>query len=180
MSAEFVLLGDALWLEFVNTARGRTASPADQLPDHAAVQRWSRLHTLEVNPADATFDHVVALRGLLTDLAEALDAGRHPPARPIAVVNELLQGSPGADQLIRLNGGWQLRFTPAHPPDLLVALARSAAITLTQPLHRVRRCACEPCSLFFTDDTPTGSRRWCDPQQCGKDARVERRRGSLR
>jgi predicted RNA-binding Zn ribbon-like protein len=180
MSAEFPLLGDALWLEFVNTARGRTPSPPDQLPDQAAVERWCRLHALEVDPAPATFGRVVALRGLLTDFAEALDAGRQPPARCIAVVNELLRGCPGSDQLIRLNGGWHLRFAPARPPDLLGAIARSAAATLAQPSHRVRQCAGVSCSLFFTDDSPTGSRRWCDPHRCGRDAGVERRRGLLR
>ena len=40
--SEFTLLGDALWLDFVNTARGRTAPPPDLLPDercHRALGR---------------------------------------------------------------------------------------------------------------------------------------------
>ena len=31
--SEFTLLGDAVWLDFVNTARGRVSSPPDLLPD---------------------------------------------------------------------------------------------------------------------------------------------------
>ena len=38
---EFTLLGDAVWLDFVNTARGRTADPPDLLPDAAAFARWA-------------------------------------------------------------------------------------------------------------------------------------------
>jgi hypothetical protein len=33
----FILLGDALWLDFVNTARGRTAYSPDLLPDADAL-----------------------------------------------------------------------------------------------------------------------------------------------
>ena len=35
---EFILLGDALWLDFVNSARGRIASPPDLLPDSTALR----------------------------------------------------------------------------------------------------------------------------------------------
>ena len=38
---EFILLGDALWLDFVNTARGR-GPVTDRLPDAAAYHRWTK------------------------------------------------------------------------------------------------------------------------------------------
>ena len=40
---EFLLLGDAVWLDFVNSARGRDPFPPDLLPDIAAFGRWARL-----------------------------------------------------------------------------------------------------------------------------------------
>ena len=58
--------------------------------------------------------------------------------------------------------------------------AQSAAATLASPLLYVRRCAGEGCSLFFTDDSPTQSRRWCSMAVCGREVRIERRRGLLR
>ena len=177
---EFTLLGDALWLDFVNSARGRSLSPPDRLPDPAAYARWCGLHHLDHAGDPAPLADVRELRARLTQLAEALDAGRQPPAGAIAALNEQLARGTGSQQLTRVGGEWHLRFAPGRPPTPLEAVARSAAATLTDPGTAVRRCAGEACSLFFTDDSPTGSRRWCVASVCGRDARVERRRGLRR
>jgi predicted RNA-binding Zn ribbon-like protein len=58
----------------------------------------------------------------------------------------------------------------------LEVVARSAAVTLADPAHTVRRCAGEPCSLVFLDSSTTQSRRWCSAA-CGGRGRIERRRG---
>ena len=47
IDSEFLLLGDAVWLDFVNSARGRDPSPPDLLPDIAAFGRWARLLRLD-------------------------------------------------------------------------------------------------------------------------------------
>lgn len=177
---EFTLLGDALWLDFVNSARGRISSPPDRLPDAAAYARWCGLHHLDPTLDPAPLAAVRELRERLTELAEALHDGRHPPAGAIAALNELLGRSTGSHQLTRVGGEWRLRFAPVRPLAALEAIARSAAATLAEARTAVRRCAGQTCSLFFTDDSPTGSRRWCVAAVCGRDARVERRRGLLR
>jgi predicted RNA-binding Zn ribbon-like protein len=177
---EFTLLGDALWLDFVNSDRGRTPFPPDLLPDPAAFARWCEVQHLDPAGGAAAFPQVLALRTRLTLLAEAMHDGRQPPAGAIAAINELLARNAGSHQLIRVGGEWRLRFAPARPLGALEAIARSAATTLAEPTTSVRRCAGEQCSLFFTDDSPTGSRRWCDPSVCGHHARVERRRGLRR
>ena len=174
---EFTLLGDALWLDFVNSARGRTLFPPDRLPDASAFTRWCGLHRLERAGDTTPFAAVRELRARLTELADALHEGRQPPAGVIAALNEQLAGSAGCEQLTRVAGEWRLRFAPVRPPAALEAIARSAAATLAETGTAVRRCAGESCSLFFTDDSPTGSRRWCVASVCGQDARVERRRG---
>jgi predicted RNA-binding Zn ribbon-like protein len=79
-----------------------------------------------------------------------------------------------------VGGEWRLRFAPLRPPAPLEAIARSAAATLADGRMAVRRCSGEGCSLLFTDDSAHGSRRWCDAAECGRDARVERRRGLRR
>ena len=92
---EFILLGDALWLDFVNSARGRTTSPPDLLPDHTAFARWCRLQHLD--PADLpSFPKVIEFRGRLTELAEALHDGAQPPAAAIAAVTYAITVSPFA------------------------------------------------------------------------------------
>jgi predicted RNA-binding Zn ribbon-like protein len=177
---EFTLLGDAIWLDFVNTARGRTTPPPDLLSDDTALLRWTLAQRLHPEGARPELAAALQLRERLTALAEALHRGLQPPAGSIAAINEQLALGQGSHQLTRVSGEWQLRFSPVERPPVLQAIARSAAVTLADPLLAVRQCAGPDCSLFFTDDSPTQSRRWCDQALCGRDVRIERRRGLLR
>jgi predicted RNA-binding Zn ribbon-like protein len=181
MQSEFTLLGDAVWLDFVNTARGREPAPADLLPDPAALERWTRTQCMDWSPNDGPcLEEALRFRERLTALAEALHAGLQPPAGAITAINEQLARNGGHHQLTRVSGEWQLRFAPARRPTLLQAIAASAASGLARPLLFVRRCAGLSCSLFFTDDTPNQGRRWCSAAVCGRQVTVERRRGLLR
>jgi predicted RNA-binding Zn ribbon-like protein len=176
----FVLLGDALWLDFVNSALGRTPSPPDLLPDPAAYAHWALLHHVQAAADPTPFSQVLELRARLTELAEAMRDGRHPPGGAIALLNEQLARSTGTQQLTRVSGDWLLQFAPARPLTAFEAIARSAAVTLADARLAVRQCAGETCSLFFTDDAQEERRLWCDPEECGKHARIERRRGLRR
>ena len=179
--SEFTLLGDAVWLDFVNTARGPVASPPDLLPDTAAVGRWARAQSLDwIEGNGISLEEVLTFRGRLTALAEALHSDLQPPAGSVTAINEQLARNGGSHQLTRLSGEWQLRFAPSRPPTLLEAIAQSAAAGLADPLLFIRRCAGESCSLFFTDNSPGQGRRWCNPAVCGRQVKVERRRGLLR
>jgi predicted RNA-binding Zn ribbon-like protein len=179
--SEFTLLGDAIWLDFVNTARGRVPSPPDLLSDLAAVGRWARAQSLDqVDDNAISLNEVLTLRERLTALAEALDSDVQPPAGSIAAINDQLSRNGGSHQLTRISGEWQLRFAPARQPTLLEAIAQSAAAALADPLLFVRRCVGETCSLFFTDNSPNQGRRWCNPGVCARQVKVERRRGLLR
>ena len=180
MQSEFTLLGDALWLDFVNTGRGRTPSPPDLLPDEGAMVRWTLAQSLHSNGDSPLMREALRLRERLTLLAEALHGGLQPPAGSISAINEQLARGDGCHQLTRVGGEWQLRFAPSRRPGLLEAIAQSAASSLADPLRFVRRCAGDGCSLFFADDSPNQSRRWCDATVCGLEVRVERRRGLLR
>jgi len=176
---EFTLLGDAVWLDFVNSARGRLPSPPDLLPDTAAFTRWAHAQRLIQVNGGATHTAILRFRQQLTALAEALDAGRQPPAGAIAAINAMLAGSTGSHQLTRVGGEWRLWFAPARALAPLEAIARSAAATLADSTLTVRRCASDACSLFFTDSSPHRSRLWC-VASCGANQRVERRRGARR
>jgi predicted RNA-binding Zn ribbon-like protein len=177
---EFTLLGDALWLDFVNTMRGRVPDPPDLLPDEAALIRWSAAQSIDLNGGSPPLDLVHQLRERLMVLAEALHSGLQPPSASIMAINEQLAQGGGCHQLTRISGEWQLRFAPERRPAVLQAIAQSAAATLADSLRFVRRCAGEGCSLFFSDDSPNQSRRWCNIAVCGREMKVERRRGLLR
>jgi predicted RNA-binding Zn ribbon-like protein len=176
---EFTLLGDAVWLDFVNSARGRTLSPPDQLPDAAAFTRWAHAQRLMQLDGGAQYPVIEQFRRQLTALAEALARGLQPPAGAIAAINAILAGSTGTHQLTRVSGEWRLRFAPSRALAPLEAIARSAAGTLADAAVSVRRCAGETCSLFFADSSPTRSRMWCEPS-CAANQRVERRRSNHR
>lgn len=172
--AEFLLLGDALWLEFVNTAGG----PRDTLPDPGAYHRWTKAVRVE-SPGDAEgFAEALALRGRLSGLAAALTEKRAPPPSSVEAINRLLVALEGREQLVRIGGRWRLRFGTARPPTAVQAVAQSAAQTLANPLAAVRRCANPECGLFFADDSASQSRRWCSRNRCGQRGRVERRRSN--
>ena len=158
--AEFLSLGDALWLDFVNTARDRVRPPADRLDSPAAYHRWLAGQRLRAD-ADVPFTEVRHLRERLAGLAAALD------------------GAGGHLRLMREGGSWRLDFAPAAPTGALAAIARSAAETLADERCAVRECAGETCSLFFTDDSARQNRDYCSPAACGHGRVVERRRGRL-
>jgi predicted RNA-binding Zn ribbon-like protein len=174
---EFVLLGDAIWLDFVNTA----ASPPDArdlLPDPAAYHRWTKAAKLAGDRGAASFEQVLQLRGRLVSLVRALDAGRQAPPAVVETINRILAGSGGHQMLTRVGGVWRLQFRPGHPPSALDAIAVSVAATLSDPTAAVRACAGTDCTLHFIDRSAGGTRRWCSLARCGERLRVERRRGS--
>ena len=177
---EFTLVGDALWLDFINTAKGRGPTPPDLLSDAAALLRWSAAQRIALSDGSPPLPLALRLRERLTALAEALHAGLQAPSASIAAINEQLAQGGGCHQLTRIGGEWQLRFAPEKRPGVLQAIAQSAAASLADSLRFVRRCAGEGCSLFFSDESPNQSRRWCSIEVCGRQMRVERRRGLLR
>lgn len=171
----FILLGDAVWLDFVNTARGREPNPPDRL---TGVPAWEAfLDALKLPRSSIPFEDVRVLRGHLTELADALASSQPSPSASVRAINLLLTTVPGGQQLVRVAGQWQLSFAPHEPPGVLPTLARMAAETLALPNPTIRVCAGPTCSLFLLDRSPTRFRRWCSPEHCGRGMRVERRRG---
>jgi predicted RNA-binding Zn ribbon-like protein len=176
---EFILLGDAVWLDFINTNRGRGRS-SDRLTDAAAYHRWAKASRLRSDADSVAYALVRRFRSRLLRLAEALDQGAPAPAAAISMVNQLLRGAEGRQQLIRESGSWRLLFGADDPPPALVAVALYAAGSLADPVTRVRQCAGAGCTLFFSDSSSAQQRRCCAPAECGSGAWVERRRGALR
>lgn len=176
MGDAFVLLGDALWLDLLNTARGRQPEPVDRLGTEARWLAWCDAVRLPGTRAD--FPAALVLRNHLTDVATALARGAPPPSSGIRALNTELSRIPGTEQLVRVAGRWQLPFLPQAAPGCIASIARSAAESLSLSHSQVRVCAGPTCSLFLLDRSPQLTRRWCSPLHCGRGMRVERRRRS--
>ncbi len=169
----FVLLGDALWLDFVNTARGRGTAPPDLLADGPAWAAWCA--ALRLEPGDAPFPAVVEFRQHLLEIASAAAAGEPLPSSALRALNERLAGATGYQRLVRTGGSWELGFAPGSRPVALDRVARSAAETLATPGAAVRVCDGPQCTLFVLD-LPERPTHWCSPDHCGRGRRAERRR----
>lgn len=173
---EFILLGDALWLDFVNTGEGREADAPDRLPDLAAYHRWAKAQKLSSDANIIPLGKLLDLRATLAGLAEVLASGRQAPSSAVEVINEFLAQAAGYFQLIRTQGKWHVQFAPGHSTHASDAIVLSAARSLADTGKKVRRCAGDTCSLFFIDDSASQNRRWCSTEACGAKNRVERRR----
>ncbi len=58
---------------------------------------------------------------------------------------------------------------------LLWQVVRSAAELLTsEKLHDLRACAADDCRWLFLDTSKNHSRRWCEMQTCGNQAKARR------
>ena len=176
---EFTLLGDAVWLDFVNSARGRTTSPPDLLPDASAFTRWAHAQRLIDLNGGAPHTAVLELRRQLTGLAEALDAGRQAPAGAIAAINHVLAGSTGSQQLTRVSGEWRLQFAPAQPLAPLEAIARSGRAHPGRSEDDSSAAApARPAPCSSPIPRPTAAAAGAPPR--ARNQRIDRRRGVRR
>lgn len=174
---EFILLGDAVWIDFINTALGRQPDVPDGLPDAAAYHRWSKAEKLTSDATELPWSEVLDFRARLLSIATALADEHQPPSSAIHEVNRVLMRTEGHHQLTRVGGAWHLAFTPHRTPSALEAIAWSAAQTLADPEARVRQCGASPCTLFFVDRTPGHARTWCSAEAAAHPTtRIERRR----
>jgi predicted RNA-binding Zn ribbon-like protein len=179
-AAEFLSLGDALWLDFVNTARARGEPADDRLASAEAYARWLLAQRLDATDAEAQFADALRLRDRLLAVAEALDAGHPAPPGAVEAINEQLRAAAGHSRLTRVGGAWRLEFAPTRALAPLEAVARSAAESLAAPGLGVRSCRGEGCTLFFADTSVNQGRLFCCAATCGRTRSVERRRRSLR
>lgn len=173
---EFIFLGDALWLDLVNTAA--TPGGPDRLADSAGWHRWQKAQKLRPDSPHVTLADVLEFRRQLLALANRLAAGAAPPGTTVAQVNRWLGGAAARPRLVRVGGAWRRTFEPDAPPAALVAIADSAALTLAEGTASIRRCADAGCARFFLERCDPQRRFFCRPAVCGAGRFVERRRST--
>jgi predicted RNA-binding Zn ribbon-like protein len=183
----FLLVGNHLALDFVNTCPVQNGRPLELLSDFSALLRWFQaaelLSAREVANLQQHWRHsaraqrtVEAARELRERLRKDILAWQHCGTvrdSTVAELNRLMVDHPMLTRL-KVSGGApsaELWFEPRRPEDLFAPLAHSAA-TLFTNVDRTRVRKCGQCVLHFYDTSKKGTRRWCSMQLCGNRLKV--------
>ena len=191
--APFPMVGERLWLDFVNTDGGVHA--ADLMADFDALVTWLQVaigldgeraqmmrRRAQQQPSGATATLVDArrVRAALRTLAERGATTQHVRLDALAEINRVLGRSAGTRRVeARADGSFARSFVPVGDAfaGLMIPIVESAADALIQgELARVRRCADPRCARVFYDSTKNAARRWCDMAACGNRAKAARHR----
>ena len=180
---EFTLLGDAVWLDFVNSARGREPDPSRSPARRRRLQPLGRWPRSSIRTPTCAFPLVLRLpRPADRSWPRRCTPGVQPPAgghhrdqHPSRRHAAAATSSPGS------NGSWRIRFAPARP------LARARG---HRPIRRrdPGRSGGHRPMLRRRDLHPLLHRRLAQPAAAGgairrsaaSNGRVERRRGMQR
>jgi len=175
----FLLLGEPLALDLVNTRVHRDGTDVDLLDRPAALDQWLHAERARVDWTGRTgireLEAICNLRHELDGLLRARLAHRRGPAVSVRALNHALTLPTSGARL-----AWDSRGPHKAPPRstarltaLLRQLATNALELLTGPdANRVHKCAHPDCILLFLARNPR--RRWCSSATCGNRARVAR------
>lgn len=122
-------------------------------------------------------DHA-AVRAVIDEWLEIVDES--DPDRRAALLNSLLAAAAAYPRLTNHDGeGWHLHYRDEVPslPFVLRAIINlgTALHLVTRGMHRLGRCASEPCTNVVVDVTRNGRQRYCSVR-CANRAAVRRHR----
>jgi predicted RNA-binding Zn ribbon-like protein len=187
------LVGERLWLDFVNT------DARDVLDDFPAFLAWLEVAgALEVDRApgiqkraeqqpagaSAVLADARRVRAALRNLAERGATVERARLDALTEINRVLGRSAGTRRIdLRPDGRCSRTFSPVGDAfaGLMIPIVDSAADSLvTNELPRIRRCVGARCTRVFFDGTKNCCRRWCDMSTCGNRAKAARHRARRR
>ncbi len=173
---DFPFLGNALWVDFLNTQPALRGGGTDELINSPeAFSRWAvaagefGLDDL-FTPDQGEMEEALRFRAVLREGAGSLLAGAAPSKNTVAAVNEKLACSPVVSLLVEKNVGWDLvhRFVAGPATALLGRIAADFTRTLLSgQSDRLGRCEHPGCVMLFIDTSKNGKRRWCSMETCG-------------
>jgi predicted RNA-binding Zn ribbon-like protein len=174
--------GDAIAMDFLNSAHGVGNRRIDRLETGAGLLAWlEALHLVSARTSrelHARFSskELDAAAAEARDLREWFRAFAHEhkgralaagDLRQLSRLNRLLERDGTYSQIVPANeSGTRLDMISRQrwqsPESLVIALARAlAAFICEEDFSAVKTCARSACALFFVDRTPGHTRRWC-------------------
>lgn len=188
-------LGNWLCLDFTHTLQDRFNSEQNELlHSYSDLLAWSLhmnilkeeeaqqlLHIAERYPQVASMivNDAVNLRETIYRIFYTIAEDLAPPQDDMDLLNSLLARAmshacivPAGD---RFSWEWSAHSDAKKLERIIWQVVRSAADLLTsEKLHSVRACAAEDCRWLFLDISKNHSRRWCDMETCGNQAKARR------
>jgi predicted RNA-binding Zn ribbon-like protein len=186
---KFSLIGNDLFLDFVNTQKMRGDLPFETLENFADFLAWTvAVNLLEDGQAadlfqnwkdaDTTADFLketVKFRDLLREMAENIAVGKEISTEVVKAINARLKKKSGFTEIEKGENGFEkrFRFDLSEPAKLLQPIAEAVADFLCYAnFDFLRKCESPSCVLYFYDMTKNHKRRWCSMKACGNQAKA--------
>jgi predicted RNA-binding Zn ribbon-like protein len=185
---KFLLVGNHLTLDFVNTKIMENGVPRDLLNGPEDVAAWAvAVRLLDLPRAKKLvklwqeaesreeFEEVLRFRKMLHALVETIAQNGSVPPPTLREINVHLRKLNGYTEVLPSAEGFTKRFVlEIHEPSQLlgpVAEAASNLLCYGNPAY-VKKCENPACVLYFYDGTKNHSRRWCSMKACGNRTKV--------
>jgi predicted RNA-binding Zn ribbon-like protein len=183
-TSKFLWLGNAPFLDFVNTEMVQEGQPVDLLPDVSNLIDWLGQAGFRVEPAAKVSNTQSAkelllvahtYRSALRSALKSITAEGSIPSEIVHKTNHFLLQRNHWFELTKTSNGHALHdhWTVEHPEDVCSPIALSFAQFMSSAdLSRVRKCRNPDCVLHFYDTSKSGTRAWCSLDICGNKLRV--------
>ncbi len=186
---KFSLVGNNLFLDFVNTEKARDGQPFETLESFADFVAWTVAVDLITREQAADLfekwsgqistvkflQETINFRNDLRNLAENISGKVEISEKTIDSINERLKKQSGFTVLEKVENGFEklFRFDLSDPLKLLHPIAEAVADFLCYAnFDFLRKCESAACVLFFYDTTKNHKRRWCSMKACGNQAKA--------
>ncbi len=187
--------GNWLCLDFTHTLQNRyNAQRHELLNSYRDLLAWGLymgilteeearqlLHVAEHYPQEAlkTFNDAVSLREAIYRIFYNIAEDSTAQQDDLAVLNTMLAQAMSRACIVSEKDSFSWDWCVDNDAERLQSIpwlvVRSAADLLTSDkLRDVRACAAEDCRWLFLDISKNHSRRWCDMQTCGNQAKARR------
>ena len=189
--------GNWLCLDFTHTLQDRfNADRKELLNSYSHLLAWGLyMHLFEEQEAQQllriaeqypqvamkTLHNAVEVREAIYRIFYAISQEEAPEADDMALLNAALPQAMSHARIVqdgekhRFSWDWNVKNGTERLERINWLVVRSAADLLTSnKLDDVRACAAEDCRWLFLDISKNHSRRWCDMETCGNQAKARR------
>ena len=178
-------IAGARCLDFLNTTED---ARVERLTSYAEFAIWSkaaglidsagqrRLLAVAAKQPQAAAKALALVLEARAALAELFGGSVPLRTQAMAVINEVLAQDRFVMQLESGKSGLRQHWKPDGPElrQPLLILLREAAALLSSPARvQIHHCAGDDCGWFFLDTSRNQSRRWCQMETCGNNAKAK-------